>query len=757
MNRKRLLSLLMMVLFIFSMTSTVFAKEDTNIQNALALEEKNAKITKEDAIKISIKAFKNYFNIELDTKLYQNVCNFEDGYNERTRYVWHLNWNKFDEKNQMNFSTSIDADTGKILSISKNRYSNEVPKVPKYTREQSQKLVEEFIEKINPGALKNAKLTNDNFARYYYGYNPNYNFSYIRLVNGIEFTNNTINVMFNSIDGEVTSYSSSWDDELTFPSKEGTIGEEKAFEIFKNEVQFNLQYVPYRNQRYYDAAPSEIRLVYYPSFSNGIYVDGKTGKMLTAPYDNKEMKTKNLNEIERQGFLSKYKEIKKLDKEMDRVKAEEIANEIIKEAVGNEYKIENLSYQENNNYYETGGLPTWSVQFRKGVMGYDGGNMLLNAATGQLISLYKHEFYPRQEENIVPKITWEEAYSKAIDTVSQYFPNRVKDINTEQKFYNGTFMLNGKKVNSPEYSFLFTRRVNDIIYIGNSVSISIDTATGKVIRMSSSWDDDLKFPELKNIIQPEAAKEIYFESSKPVLSYITLGGNSETNEQNNKVDIVYMLKSDDYTYYMAGYIDAFTGKFVNFYGEDMQNVNDALSKNIKGNPYEKEITLLASYGIFDAKDFDVNKKATRFDVIKSIVNTRGYNPYLIRNAEELKFKNVEKGTEKYKYLQLAVFHGIIKNESIDLKFDENITREEMYKYIVDCTKYSKLAQAKGIFSLNYTDAKSISPDKYGYIALAKGLSIIDANIKAIKPKENITMAEFAHILYNGMQYVTNNN
>lgn len=51
MNRKRLLSLLMMVLFIFSITSTVFAKEDAKIQNALALEEKNTKITKEDAIK----------------------------------------------------------------------------------------------------------------------------------------------------------------------------------------------------------------------------------------------------------------------------------------------------------------------------------------------------------------------------------------------------------------------------------------------------------------------------------------------------------------------------------------------------------------------------------------------------------------------------------------------------------------------------------------------------------------------------------
>lgn len=54
-------------------------------------------------LKISIKAFKDYLNIELDTKLYQNVCNFEDGYNERTRYVWHLNWNKFDEKKPNEF------------------------------------------------------------------------------------------------------------------------------------------------------------------------------------------------------------------------------------------------------------------------------------------------------------------------------------------------------------------------------------------------------------------------------------------------------------------------------------------------------------------------------------------------------------------------------------------------------------------------------------------------------------------------------
>lgn len=757
MDRKKLLSLIMAVVFIFSFTSTAHAKDDTKVQNLLAMEEKSAKITKEDAINIGLKALKDYFNIEIDTKQYQSTCNFDTAYYDKNSFIWRLDWDKSNAKENMYFNVSIDSDTGKILSITQKKSSQESSIVPKYTKEQSQKIIEEFIEKINPGAIKNCILSNDDYRNYQYSYNPYYYFNYKRSVNGIEFNNNYISVTFDSINGEVVSYDSRWNDNLTFPKKEDVIGEEKAFELFKSNIPFSLQYIPCRSIRYYEEIPTEIRLAYAPNFLNGSLLDGKSGKILQTYPNGSADKTRDLSRNERQEFFSKYKEIKKLDKEIDRVKAEEIANRIIGELLGSEYKLDNLSYQKNSNSYGLRGVSVWSIDFRKGVTGIDGVHMVLNASTGQLTAFTKNEFYPPvQEENFTPKITWDEAYSKAINAIAEYFPNRVKDINTKQTFYNGVSTINGKKVYSTEYGFFFTRKVNDIPYNDDSIRIIIDAVTGKIKEMTSSWDDNLKFPDIKNIIQSEAAKEIYFESVKPALCYVIQGGTDENKGQSNKVDLVYMLKPNDYSYYTSDYIDAVTGKFINPNGEDTKNANEAFLKNIKGNPYEKEISILVTNGIFDTKEFDVNKKVTLYDVIKAIVNTRGYNPYMVRDYDELMFKNIEKDSEKYKYLRLAVYYGIIKNESVDLKLDENITREEMYKYIISCTRYSRLAAARGIFALNYTDAKSISSDKYGYIAIAQGLSIIDANVKTLRPKDSVTMAELAHIIYNGLQYITNN-
>jgi hypothetical protein len=59
-----------------------------------------------------------------------------------------------------------------------------------------------------------------------------------------------------------------------------------------------------------------------------------------------------------------------------------------------------------------------------------------------------------------------------------------------------------------------------------------------------------------------------------------------------------------------------------------------------------------------------------------------------------------------------------------------------------------VAEIRGIFNINFMDGDSISPELYGYVAIASGLGIVNGNGANFMPKKNTTRGEAAVMIYN---------
>ncbi|MHB1393926.1 MAG: S-layer homology domain-containing protein [Clostridia bacterium] len=164
-------------------------------------------------------------------------------------------------------------------------------------------------------------------------------------------------------------------------------------------------------------------------------------------------------------------------------------------------------------------------------------------------------------------------------------------------------------------------------------------------------------------------------------------------------------------------IDAFSGKLLNYDGYELDDAQSDFYEIIKGSPVEKELSILAFQNIIDTGSFKPDREITYMELLRMLVNAKGYHPYMVREQEELLFKNVDKKSENYSYLIEAVRYGIIENKPEELKLDAKVTREQMAEWIVKLLKYEKLAKAKDIFVSSYKDADEISSDLKGHAAI----------------------------------------
>jgi len=202
--------------------------------------------------------------------------------------------------------------------------------------------------------------------------------------------------------------------------------------------------------------------------------------------------------------------------------------------------------------------------------------------------------------------------------------------------------------------------------------------------------------------------------------------------------------------YLATYIDAFTGSLVNYDGSEISEQANSFKDKIKGHWAEKQLSILAYQKIIDANTFEPDKELTLADLVKMVVRARGFYTYRINEGDALKFTNVTKDSDIYPYLQLAVKYGLLENVPEEFDGNQTVTREKMAEILIKFLGYDTLAQSRDIFTLPFEDAGEISPDKYGYVAIGKGLNIFAGSNGKFRPKDNTTMVEAAVTIYNAL-------
>lgn len=758
MKSKKIFSLLLSTIITFSLASTTYGQDISTkniglVSSSTLSNQDNSKISKEDAKTIAKKALNDYFGISIDDTVYQTNVNFTPSYTNGSSskdYVWMISWNSNDQQKNVNINVTVDANSGKLLSVNSDTYTNnQTPAVATLTQDQAEKIGEDFLSKINPKEFAQSKLVdNTQFNNSMRGIGSSYDFSYSRIANGIPFLSDSLNVGVDGVTGKICSYSINWSDNTIPELSNDIISQDKANQTLEDNLKLQPNYILYRDQYGIGDTNQTLKLVYSLKPTNGTTLDAKTGTMINDIPASAEVK--DLDAADKKSFIASYKPVNKLPTELDSDSAETIMNQITSTIYGDSYDIRSSNYQQINNEFGSS-QSSWTGEFyKKGSTNQltDGGSITIDSLTGQLISINKftNGMTDSNNDTTTPKITWDQAYATAIATVEKYFPDKVKDISTEQSNIQNTLYANKLLQLDRDYNFNFNRIINGIPYKDNSININFDAKTGEISNIYTSWEQNLQVPSNNGIMSQEDAEKIFFAKYTPELVYSLTNTSTDPTNPVMVVKPVYILSNGQESLPYNN-VDAFTGKLLDYNGQEIDNNIDAFKAKIKGNPLEKELSILAYQGIIDTKDFDINKQITRLDLLKMLVNLKGYTPYITNDAPSLNINyNGTKGDETYKYLQAAVSYGIIDNSG-SFNGDEKITREEMIKDIVNLAGYGKLAESKDIFAVTYSDVNDITPGNLGYVAISKGLGLTNDTDNKFRPKDNATITDAAFAIY----------
>ena len=764
---KRVMALLVLTAVLLGSWVPALA-ESVSVQMAVPVradvekvDESAAKVSKDKALEIAKAVLKEKFEVSVDEKKSEINTELTRDYDLGRGYVWEIAFNLNSGEQSVNMQVSVNAQSGRVVRMSRYQYSFR-PETPitaaAITQAEAEKIADKFLQQMNPDEYKQLKyIKDDAFGVMNMAYTSSYAFRYMRIINGLEFDRNYVMINVDGVSGKVSSYSFVWNDIGSVPDKSEAIDKSNAEENFKSGAQFILQYIPVRGRGYFEDPPREVRLAYGLDYTSGNILDAKSGKPMDyAGKEQDEKRVKDLSDKEREELFNSAAVISKPKGEINKETAEKLLLTAVKGLYGTDYEIEALRYSENEQGWGANGKKTWMGQFYKKDdknMNGNRGTALVDAMSGALIYVDKFDV-EEPEKDFQPKVSWEEAYARALKAVARYMPDRIRDIQTKQNFIDNIIYLNNQKIVNRVYYFSFPRTVDGIAYGDNSINVEVDAKNGEVKALRGRWTEDLKFPDSKGIIEKEAAFKTYFENYQPELFY-TAYEKSENDPSAFDVRLAYRLKSVN-PYSTANYIDAHSGKPLNYLGQETDGETDGTGNSLKGHWAEKEISILHSHGILEIASFKPDAEATRLDAVKMLVSGKSNRIYSQQVFEPLKFKDVTEKDPDYKILQMAVNYKIIDNTEGEFKGGAGITREELAGLLVRLIQYDRLAAAEEIFKLPYGDSGEISRDKVGAVAICKGLGIMEGSKGKFRPGDNTTMAELAVAVYKALTSIKSN-
>ena len=303
------------------------SKEESAASDSLADGSRAVALTEEEIAKIEelkgviskAKAIETvtrnpYLLIDKNLKSYTATLNKWDDGSGDTSYVWNINLSDPREVDYTKETTeyrayayaTVDAKTGKILSFNSSVKSNfdeltqewKTVKI-KYDKEAGKAILEKFLKSQINNRFSNSILVGetDDYIAYYKEKDPiygGYSYQYNRVNEGVEYPYNGIYGSIDGVTGKVYSFSSNWDNNVTFEPTKGAMSPEKAMEEYLNKDGFDLKYEVNVINKYDSSIKNEevlidysnaytveyeIRLVYRPDINPSL-ISPFTGEQL---------------------------------------------------------------------------------------------------------------------------------------------------------------------------------------------------------------------------------------------------------------------------------------------------------------------------------------------------------------------------------------------------------------------------------------------------------------------------------------------
>lgn len=151
------------------------------------------------------------------------------------QYVWNISFD--------NAYGEVDANSGEVISLHCYDYDNVEGST--VSKENAKNIAEDFLKKNAPNKFAQTKYKETENIMYKISVVDEGNvasFNYVRQVNGIEFTSNSLYVQVDKTKGKIIGYNNNWYDNVIFPSVSEVMTKEAAFNKFKELKTFGMQY-----------------------------------------------------------------------------------------------------------------------------------------------------------------------------------------------------------------------------------------------------------------------------------------------------------------------------------------------------------------------------------------------------------------------------------------------------------------------------------------------------------------------------------
>lgn len=744
---KKLLSLLTAFIMLFGTTSVSIAKENNNVQSD------NPIVNKDKALQIAAQKCKQWFNISVTDQTYRKDAVY-------LKDAWQINIQQNTSNHTISISLILNASTGEITYIQTWHDQPQTSSVALVSKEEAEKIALEFLKKVEPDKINEIKPVKYMDSNNYHPSEQLY-YYFVRTHNNVPVQNNYINVVINSREKTAEGFNCMWQN-IKFNNLINPIDANTAKLKIAPALKMELIY------KDFGKCP---KLVYEPVFAKGGNIDAQDGRILGytgQPIDTLKFLTKDITAKEKQKILSTAKN-NKMKKTVDEDYAKKIGSAFVKKYFGNNYNIQDVF----DSSTQLGNTITyqWNVHFLAKTKQTTNVDIQIDKNTGNIISVTQSvndSTESSSQKSAKPILTATAAYDKAMAIIKNECPQFINKIKTSQKIdtdiNNNIYKYIYGENMVQQYNFYFPRIQDGIPFgtendflSGDGIVIGFNALTGKLNNYTLQWNDKLKFPSNKNIMNSEQAKELYLNKYNCQLSYLPDTYNIDNNQKNDTLTgkEVYSLGTDYDTcvYPQLKYIDAINGSFIDSFGNIINEKNQSSNTSAQDNWAQKAIQVFNDMGLVDS-NVDSYSPIHKADLLKLILSIKGYDYYSREGFSDIKpeFTDISKDDDLYPYIQAGIKYGIIENQKIKFDPDIALTKEQMTIWLIKTAHFEDIAKKSDLFILNYKDLNLISKANIGYVAICKALDMLPDK-DTFDPKNDATWADVEYALYNGLKYI----
>lgn len=641
------------------------------------------------------------------TDEYDKFSGSVNAYGGETRYEFL--WSKTDGDNRSSMNITMNSD-GVVTSYYTYGGGNGRGGKASINRPDVSEALDAAIsgfKKLNPDISENVKITSDGEYRSLTG--DDFGFVLQRTQNGIPVADDDGWISVSADAKRVVSFSLNYTTGLKFEDSSKLISKEDAQNSFNEKFPMKLRYTT----EYKDDKKSAT-LIYSPDSEYNQYISATSGEVITREYrrhrfgggDMKASESMAAMDMADNGFSEA--EIKNLDTINGLIGLDKAEKIILTSKVINANSAYKLTEHALCRDWYDEDKYTYRLEFERTSGDEDYWlDAEVDAKSGDILSFYISE----NRGNEKAKLNVKQGYEKAYAALEVLAPSHFGE--------NMDYLLDGDDKDSSG-NYVFFRYVNGIEFADNSVRISVDMASGKIISYRIGYDD-IEFPSADSVISVEDAGKRLFEQVGYDVWYIP----TYEDDKPAKALAVYDTDSYDLT------LDAFSGELK--YKRDSEKVGEYT--DIENHYAKNAIEALARFGIgFADSEFKPDINITQADFV-TLLNAafNDYGPIVIY-----------KGISYNDIYDDAIADGIVKED--EYSPDADVTRDLAAKMMVRALGFEEVATLNGIYVPIFAD---VSADSVGFTSILCAMGVIKGDENGnFNPSGTVTRADAAIMLYN---------